>query len=141
MVDKTGEQQLQHEASAPNQTSRRRPLSIRLMISAAVSIAVVLLTIIIARQPEVKKNHRIGEIIRNSMIGILSFYLIIAHAKDVMIVLGFMDKAVEEAQQRSAEKGKRAAQAMKTLDAFFEDAEKAEKSMNTEPGRAGQEQH
>jgi hypothetical protein len=139
VIDTTSEQTVP-QAATQVQTKRSQPLSIRLMISGGVSILVVVLMIIIAKQPEVKRNERIGAIIRNSMIGILSLYLIIAHAKDVMIVLGIMDRAVEEVQERSAEKGRKAAQAIKSIDAVFENAEQAEGSLRPAEGGSDQKQ-
>jgi hypothetical protein len=54
----------------------------------------------------------------------------------VLTVFGMAGKAIDDAQQRSAEKGKKAAEAAKTLDALLEQAQKAQ-----EPSSSPEEDH
>jgi hypothetical protein len=103
---------------------RKRPISFRLMITAAIAFSAVLLFIFMSKQPGLKENKKILSGVRSALIAIVSLYLIIAHGKDVMTVFGFAGKAIDDVQQQSADKGRKAAQAMKKLDALFEDAQK-----------------
>lgn len=118
----------------------RRPLSFRLMISAAISAGLLLLMNFLGKLPELKHDGRLRAITRNSLIATVSLYLIFAHGKDVLTVFGIMGNAVEEVQQHSSEKGKKAAQAIKSLDAMFEAAQ-VEKEKNTEKEGADQARH
>jgi len=108
------------------QGKRTRPLSSRLMISAAVGLSAVLLFIIVvARQSGLHLDNKILSRFRAGLIALVSLYLVFAHARDVMIIFGFAGRAIEDVQQQSAEKGKKAVEAMKTIDALFEEAQKA----------------
>ncbi len=120
-------------SSDPWGSKRPRPLSIRLMISGAVGISAFLVFLIIKSLPDLKDNKKILSIVRGSLIGAVSVYLILAHVKDVKTVFGITGQTVEEVQQRSAEKGKKATQAIKSLDAAFEEAQKAQESGAGEP--------
>ncbi len=127
------------EAAAPDASSvrsesgRPRPLSTRLVISTAVGLSAFLVFAMISNLPALKENKNVLSIIRGSLIGAVLVYLIVAHVKDVKTALGITGQTVEEAQRRSAEKGKKAAQAIKTLDATFEEAQKALESGTGEP--------
>lgn len=127
----------QSAANAPAETLQirgPRPLSLRLMISAAVSLAALLIFILLTKQAGLKENKKVHAIIRASLISLVSLYLIIAHVKDVMTIFGIAGKTVNDVQQQSAEKGKRAAQAIKTIDALFEQAQKAQEASHAAAG-------
>jgi hypothetical protein len=111
-----------------------RPLSIRLMISGAVGLSALMIFIVISRLPEFKENKKILIIIRASLIGMISLYLIVAHVKDMISLFSMAGRVVEDVQNQSAEKGKKAAQAIKSLDALFEEAHKAPRTQ--EPSTA-----
>lgn len=129
--------QPQADAPAPadsvptSQPKRPRPLSVRLMITAVLSISAVLLFLFISKQPGLKDNKKIISNVRSALIGIVSLYLVMAHARDVMTVLGFAGKAIDDAQQQSAEKGRKAAKAMKQMDALFQEAQKGGQEAET----------
>lgn len=118
---------------------RPLPLSIRVMISAAVAIAGLVIFLVLKKLPELKDNKKVLLAIRGSLIGVVAIYLVVAHVKDVLIVFGLASQTIEDAQQRSAEKGKKAAQVIKSIDAMFDEAQKAQKTMDTEEAAAGQE--
>lgn len=121
------------EIAGERESRPSRSLSFRLMVSTAVVLAMALVFIILMKQAFVTENKKVYSIIRASFIGILSLYLIIAHGRDVLTVFGMAGKAIDDAQQRSAEKGKKAAEAIKKLDALFEQAQKAQEA-SSQPG-------
>lgn len=106
----------------------RRPLSTRLVISGAVGFGAFLIFVVINSQPEFKENKKVLSLVRRALMAIVLLYLVVAHAGDVMTIFGAAGRTVEEVQYHSEEKGKKAAQAIKSLDALFEEAQKAQKS-------------
>ncbi len=104
------------------------PLSSRLMMSAGISVGAFLVFILISKQPELKENKKVLSFIRTGLIASVSLYLIVAHIRDVWTVFGLTGKTISEAQQQSAEKGKKAAQTIKQLDALFEQAQQAQQA-------------
>ena len=125
-------QPLPSESSATEQSNAPRPLSFRLMLSGLISLGGMLIFIVLSKQPGLKENQKIISHVRTALIGIVSLYLVIAHVKDVMTIFGMAGKAVEDVQQHSAEKGKKAAQAMKQLDALIQNAQQAQDASHTE---------
>jgi hypothetical protein len=111
---------------AKSEADHPRPLSTRLLISAAVSVSAFLIFILISRQPELKDNKKVLSVVRTVLTGIVSLYLIIAHGGDVRTVFGAAGRAVQEAQHHSAEKGKKAARAIKQMNAMFDDMQNAQ---------------
>ena len=101
-----------------------RQLSIRLMISGAVTLGVLLLFIVISKMPGLRENKKIIFMVRGSLIAVVSLYLVYAHVKDVTAVAGMTGQVIEDIQNKSAEKGKRAGQAIKTLNAISEETQK-----------------
>jgi hypothetical protein len=118
-------------AEAKSDVSRPRPLSTRLLISTAISAGVFLIFVLISKQPEFKKNNKVLSVVRTSLLGIVCLYLIIAHGGDVMTVFGAAGRAVQEMQHHSAEKGKKAAQAMKQMNSMFDDMQKAQAAQDS----------
>lgn len=115
-----------------------RPLSTRLMISAAVGLGAFLIFVVISSQSELKENKKLLSLVRGALMVVVSLYLVFAHAGDVMTIFGAAGRTVEGVQQQSAEKGKKAAQAIKSLDALFEEAQKAQKVQETQETTTGQ---
>ncbi len=132
--NKAGEQAAANVSAETVQIRGPRPLSFRLMISAAVSLAGLLIFILLTKQAGLKENKKVHAIIRNSLISLVSLYLIIAHVKDVTTIFGMTGKAIDDVRQQSAEKGKRAAQAIKSIDALFEEAQKAQEASHAAAG-------
>ncbi len=118
-----------------------RPLSTRLMISGAIGLGVFLIFILISMLPELKENKKALSIIRAALTASVLLYFIVAHAGDVITVFGAAGKAVENVQNRSAEKGKKAGQAIKQLDTLFEEAQKAQKLQEAPAGGAELEEN
>ncbi len=117
-------------SEAKPEVRRPRPLSIRLMISAAVGLGAFLIFVVVSRQLE--EDKKALSIVRGSLLAGVSIYFIVAHAGDVMTLFGLTGKAVEEVERRSEEKGKKAARAIKSFDALFEEAQKAQKAQQTQ---------
>jgi hypothetical protein len=109
-----------------------RPLSIRLMISGAVGLSALLIFVVISKLPELKENKKVLSLIRASLIGIMSLYLIVAHVNDMMTIFGAAGRVVEDVQNQSAEKGKKAVQAIKSLDSLFEEAQRTQETSTAE---------
>ena len=107
--------------------------SYRLMVSGCIFIGSILVFFIIKNQAALKENEKLTSKIRNALIVIVSLYLVIAHVKDAITIAGMAGNALDTVQQQSAERGKKAAQVMKKLDALFEKAQKAEEVQN-QPG-------
>lgn len=139
-VDKAAEEPLPEEASKP-QSQGPKPLSVRLTMSAVVSLGLLLIFIVVSNQTPLKENKKVLSILRTSLIGILSFYLLVAHVKDVMGLFGTAGKAIDDVQQRQAEKGKKAAQAMKKLDGLIQETQKLEESLDAGSGEDDQKRH
>ncbi len=121
--------------AAPEAASEERkptPLSSRLMISGAVGISAFVLFIILKNLPGLNENRRRLSFIRGSLIGLFSLYLVIAHLSDITVALGMAGHAVDEVQQQSAQKGKKAGQAIKSFDGLFEEAQKAQKAQKAQ---------
>ena len=91
-----------------------RPLSTRMMISGAIGLGALVIFVALSNLSELKENKKILSLVRGSLIGVVSLYLVFAHVKDVMTIFGMAGHAVEEAQHKSKEKGKKAAQAIKS---------------------------
>ena len=102
----------------------------RLMISGCIIIGTILVIYILRNQAALKKNEKLTSIICNALIVITSLYLVIAHVKDAITVVGLAGNSLGNVQQQSAEKGRKAAQAIKKLDALFENAQKTEEGEN-----------
>ncbi len=109
-------------------TQAPRPLSYRLMMSAAFILCSGVIFIFMSKQAELKNDKKILSFIRTAFIAVVSLYLVVAHIKDVLIVFGFAGKTISDVQQQSAEKGKKAAQTMKNIDVLFEQAQRAQQA-------------
>jgi hypothetical protein len=70
---------------------------------------------------------------RSTLITLVSIYLLYAHARDVAGVFSMASHAVDDVKHHSEQKGKKAAQAIKSFDALFEEAQKAQKEPAPEP--------
>ncbi|HXY54729.1 MAG TPA: hypothetical protein VEM40_08675 [Nitrospirota bacterium] len=119
--------------SAAQETSQKHvalSFSYRLMISGCVIIGSILVFYIIRNQAEMKKNEKLTSIVRNALIAIVSLYLVFAHGKDALTIVGVTGNALDNAKQQSAERGRKAAQVMKKLDALFEKEQKTEEGQN-----------
>ncbi len=67
------------------------------------------------------------------MIALLSLYLLIAHGRDLLIITGLVGGKISEIEARSAEKGRRAGQAIKKIDALLDgDVRKLEREAQAE---------
>lgn len=108
------------------------PLSVRLVISGAVCLGALSIFIILSKQAELKEKEKVLSVIRTSLIGIVSVYLIVAHVRDAMTMFGMAGRAIDNVQQQSAEKGKKAAKAMKALDTLFQEAERSQKEQGSD---------
>ncbi|HUL01475.1 MAG TPA: hypothetical protein VLX29_11585 [Nitrospirota bacterium] len=104
--------------------------SYRLMISGCIIIGTILAIYILRNQAALKNNKKLTSIICNALIVITSLYLVIAHVKDAITVVGLAGNSLDNVLQQSAEKGRKAAQAMKKIDALFENAQKTEEGDN-----------
>jgi hypothetical protein len=104
--------------------------SYRLMVSGCIIIGSIVAFYIIRNQAALKRNEKLTSIIRNALIAIVSLYLVIAHAKDANTIVGMAGNALGNVQRQSAERGKKAARAMKALDALFDKAQKTEEEQN-----------
>lgn len=103
----------EHGASAPSSFSRRLARSILILL------AMVPLFIVLKKKIE-PSREQLASHIRTALFGILALYLFIAHAKDVVVMAGLTGDKVEEAKRKSGEKGRKAAEAIKALDAAME---------------------
>lgn len=104
-----------------------KPLSVRLLISLSVVAGIFLLYLFARNLPLLRGRNKALYILRSSLIGISSLFLIVTHAKDMMEVFYMAKQSVDEVQQQSEEKGKKAAQAIKTLDEIRKQAEQGPK--------------
>jgi hypothetical protein len=116
------------------ETVRKGSFGNRALISAIVVISAIFAFIILRiLDADHKKPVVIARVV---IVWGVSVFLLYAHAGDVINGFSSMWKRIDNAQQRSEEKGKKAAQAIKKLDTLIEHAEKMASS---DPGEAGQE--
>jgi hypothetical protein len=75
------------------------------------------------------------KIVRVVILWVTSVYLIIAHGGDVVKMFGTLKGNVDTVQRESAEKGKKAAKAIKEIDAVFQsvDNEASQDSRGADP--------
>jgi len=106
--------QTQTPADSPRSFGRRALISGIVMISAL--FALVILGVLDIN------NRKVVTVVRLVIVWGVSIYLLYAHAMDVVHVFASIGSKVENIQHESEEKGKRAATAIKTLDAFVSDA-------------------
>lgn len=114
------------------------PFSTRLAISGAIILGFIIALMALQKMqlPENRKKHIAS--VRTGLIVVLSLYLIAAHARDLLTITGLVGGKISEIEARSAEKGKKAGQAIKKIDALLdgdvrkleqlEQAERAEKA-------------
>ncbi len=103
------------------------PLSFRLGISAAVGIVAILLFVFAKSVPQLKQNPGALITIRGVLILGVSIYVVFAHVDDVMVMFGKASQKIDETQQKSADRGKKAARAMKQLNESVSEAQQVEK--------------
>ena len=108
---------------AQQEVSTRRPLGTRLIVSGVVGIAAILVFIVLSRLPAVKEKEKALSVIRGSLIAIVSLYVIVAHIQDMMTVIGTAGRAVEDVQNRSADRGKKAGKAVKQYNELVKDTQ------------------
>ncbi len=128
--------------AAVTQQSVSAPLSLdtRLTISSAIAIGALLFFLFVKNVPRLEQNRSMLIMIRGALIGAVSIYIIYAHAGDVLIMYGRASRAIEETQQKSAERGRKAGQFIKQMDAMAEDTKKLNQDLDrqaAEPQEGG----
>jgi len=69
-----------------------------------------------------RENKKFLSLMRSILITQVFLYLVYAHARDVAGVFSMAGLAIDDVKHRSEEKGKKAARAINSLDALFEEA-------------------
>jgi hypothetical protein len=131
-------EQPQAEAPLPplQGTSPGRPLSMRLLISGGIGIGLLVLVTLIGRLLAGDAQRQVRTYLTTGATVLFLFYLVYAHGKDVLAMVRMAGAAVDDVQRKSAEKGQKAADGIKKLDALFEEMQKAEESFEKEEGAA-----
>jgi len=114
------------DASSPP-LREEKPFSKRLANTIIVMTVLVVIYVVLERLKEVVESRKYDKIVPLARIGLSAvavLYLAFAHVNDVIHGVAGVGKSVEQAKERSATKGKNAAEAIKALDAFLESAEK-----------------
>ena len=70
--------------------------------------------------------------VRSSLAILLLVYLVIAHGKDVVRLFGMAGKSISDMEQKSAERGKKAAQFYKEMEKMMEQAETVQKEQDAQ---------
>ena len=113
------------DASSPP-LREEKPFSKRLANTIIVMTVLVVIYVVLERLKEVVESRKYDKIVPLARIGLSAvavLYLAFAHVNDVIHGVAGVGKSVEQAKERSATKGKNAAEAIKALDAFLESAE------------------
>ncbi|HUJ18330.1 MAG TPA: hypothetical protein VL197_10100 [Nitrospirota bacterium] len=140
-IERPSELPLLVEKTAKPPEEPPRPLSVRILKSVSVVLGAILVFIVVSRLVSVRDDKKVLSIVRGSLIVILSLYLVFAHAEDMVTVFHMTKQAIEEAQHRSEEKGRKAAQAIKTLDAVFEQSQQAQQAQGSATREAEEKNH
>jgi hypothetical protein len=105
----------------------------RLLISLGAVLSALFIFPVVCKRADIRENKKFLSVMRRILIPLVSIYLVYAHAKDVAGVFSMASHAVDDVKQHSEETGKKAARAIKSFDALFEEAQKAQKTSVTEP--------
>lgn len=127
MVVPTAEQQ-----QAASHSFFFRSLSLRLLITVCVGLAMAALVAAVSRQLAGEEQQRVRSFTKKGALAVFLVYLIFAHGRDILTVVRTADRTVYEVQQRSVRKGQKAAEGIKRLDGLFEEMQKAEESYKRE---------
>jgi len=100
---------------------------LRLMITGAVLLVGVAFLVAIGKIAALKQKEQVRLILRSSLIAALLLYLGIAHAGDVIALFSNVGNKLEAVQQKSAERGRKAAEAMKKMEAISGQLEQMQK--------------
>jgi hypothetical protein len=111
-----------------------RPLSLRLLISCCIVIISILVYVSLRKLVKFHEREKLHGIARAVFITILSLYLLFVHVSDVTTLFHIATNAVDDVERQSAEKGKKAAQAIKKLDAMFESAHEGDEGKSLAGG-------
>lgn len=106
----------------------------RVLISSLVVVSVLFAFVILGiLDADHKKAVKIARVV---IVWCMSVYLIVAHAGDVVHMFRSMGNTVDTAHRNAEEKGKKAAKALKELNALVQDVDKA---ASEDAGGSGQE--
>lgn len=110
--------------------------STRLMTTTVVGVALIVLFILLTRPRVLERHGQLRTVIRAALAAIFLLYLVLVHGNDIMLVFGLAGKAVNQVQQQSALKGRKAGEAIKKLDAIVEELQKTEETLKKEEDAA-----
>lgn len=110
------------KTTLPSVAEKGLPLSMRLAISIGIVIAAILVSVFLGKVTALYGHDRAIHILRVSLSWLVVIYLVAAHAKDVLIIFKTAGHGVQAVSDESAKKGEKAANAIKALDAMFEQA-------------------
>lgn len=109
------------KAQPASKAREKSPFSIRFMVSSIVAVSALFAFIILGI---IDADHKKSiKIVRIVILWGASVFLIYNHALDVVELFSSAGKSVMDAQQRSEEKGKKAARAVRELNTLLEKAE------------------
>jgi len=115
-IDKSPPVTQKAEVEARSQYSRwqEMPLLKRLVISAFIFVGFLVVRLVLSRLLS-DRRRQILPWVRIGLGSLLLLYLILAHGKDVTTAFGMFNDKINTIQANSEEKGRRAAEAAKTL--------------------------
>ena len=122
-------------ANTPGKVAGKEPASFssRLLISLGVIISSLVIFFVINTRTDMRENKKFLSVMRSILKTLVSIYLVYVHVRDVAGVFSMAIHAVDDVKYHSEERGKKAAQTVKSLDALFEEAQKTQKTPVTEP--------
>ncbi len=103
--------------------SAAAPFSARLLISLAVVISFIFLSVILGKLSSFRGHGQALSVVRIALAWVVVLYIVFAHAKDVMTLFSMAGHKIDDVSQESAKKGEKAAKAIKALDAMLEQAQ------------------
>jgi len=98
--------------------------TIRLLITVVVVFVWIVALFTIKKAGVLKGREKVLPAARVALSCILLVYLITVHGKDVVNLFTMAGNKIEEVQERQAQRGKKAGEAIKALNKLMEDAEK-----------------
>ena len=135
VVNKAVEAPTATVANTSGKAASKEPASFssRLLISLGVIISSLVIFFVINTRTDMRENKKFLSVMRSILKTLVSIYLVYVHVRDVAGVFSMAIHAVDDVKYHSEERGKKAAQTIKSLDALFEEAQKTQKTPVTEP--------
>lgn len=97
------------------------------LLAGVVALLILVAIVVIGRIDAWQQHVRIVSGVQYALTGVLVLFLAVAYGRDVVRLIGSWSSAIDEAQQRSAERGQKAAQFYKNMENMVDQVDKLRK--------------